>query len=121
VTTRRLVANDPALPLDINVMGQSPHVVAYRMWFKKPGQTAWTRFAEGHTSDDISDHHTAGPFEDETKISYWLGIAGNAGTDYRAVVTFSQSGKIVEGGMCSEEGRTDANGGAESKTEVTLT
>jgi len=121
VITRRLVANDPTVPLDVNVLGQSPHVVAYRMWYQKPGESGWTKFAEGHTSDDISDHNTVGPFEDKTKISYWLGISGKPGSDYRAVVTFAQNGKIVDGGMCQEEGRTDGNGGATLESEVTLT
>lgn len=119
--TRRMVANDPAKPIDVNVVGQSPHVVAYRMWYQKPGETGWTKFAEGHTSDDVSDHYTAGPFADRTKISYWLGIAGKPQSEYRAVVTFAQDGKIVDGGMCQEEGRTDANGGAVKETEATLT
>jgi hypothetical protein len=116
----RPIQNDPDSPMEINIVGQSPHVFAYRFWAREPGADEWKVIAEGHTADDEPDFHSTGPFPDQSRIAYWVGIGGNPETDYRAVVTFSQDGAVVHGGAEILTGRTSDKGGAVEEREVVL-
>ena len=49
------VANDPNIAMDLNIVGQSPHVFAYRFWHRAPDASDWKEFALGDTEDDIPD------------------------------------------------------------------
>ncbi len=118
---QRSISNDPTHQMDINVVSNSPHVVAYRIWHAPPGSSTWTVITEGHTADQKSDHHAEGPFEDGGRLYYWLGIGGKAKSAFTAAVIFSQNGRIVDGGMCDESGKTDDEGAAIRETEVFLT
>ena len=45
---------DPSAPIDVEVVGETPHVLAYRLWTKAPGEDRWTVAAEGHSEDGVS-------------------------------------------------------------------
>lgn len=114
----RLLRRDPAKGIEINVIGRSPHVVAYRMWLKKPGETVWTKIGEGHTADNKPDFLTVAPAGDDTELDYALSIGGNANTTYRAIVTFAQDGKVLEDGTNLHTGKTDGVGFASDASRV---
>jgi hypothetical protein len=84
-------------------------VVTYRIWFKEPGDQTWTKVGDGHTGDGFPGHHVAGPLVDRTLVAYYLIIVGNAHTDFVALVTLSQDGKLLPGGSCVESGRLNDN------------
>jgi len=115
------IRHDATKEVQISVVSRSPHVVAYRLWFKRPGDAAWTRIGDGTTADDVPDSVTSGPFPDGTLIAYWLGIGGNANTKYRTLVIFSQEGNVLPGGTCIEEDKVDADGLAVVEGYVELT
>ena len=114
------VANDADKPIDINFAGQTPHVFAYRMWYRRPGEESWTKFAEGHTEDDQADHHRTGPHPDGTKIASMVAVGGKKSSLYRFLLIFSQDGQVVQGGIIRESGKTSADGGALKSTRVVL-
>jgi hypothetical protein len=114
------VANDEGLPHDINFVGQSPHVFAYRMWFRRPDEEEWTEFALGDTEDDVPDHHATGPHPDGTRIAINVAVGGKPSSTFRFVVTFSQDGAIAQGGTFVESGRTGQNGGGSCKLMIVL-
>jgi hypothetical protein len=110
---------NPALPIDLNVVGQSPHVMVYRIWVMLPGQ-AWQKVATGSTADDIADHQSAGPYPEGTKLAYWFGVAGAPSSTWQGLLSISQQGKIVPGGACLEQGTTNAKGAAVREDQVTF-
>lgn len=112
------VANGDTTAHDVNFVGQSPHVFAYRMWFRRPADEEWTEFALGDTEDDVPDHHTTGPHPDGTRIAINVAVGGKPRSTFRFVVTFSQNGEVVQGGMFVESGRTGENGGGSCKVGV---
>lgn len=114
------VANDPGKAIDINLVGQSPHVFVYRLWYKEPGDDGWTRIADGDTQDDIPDHHRTGPHPDETLIAAWVLVGGRKNSNYRFLVTLSQDGKLLHGGVFTLRGRTSAEGGASKPIKAVL-
>jgi hypothetical protein len=114
------VANDAGRPLDINLVGQSPHVFAYRMWFREPEAEEWTEFAAGDTEDDVPDHHVTGPHPDGTHIVMNVAVGGRPNSTFRFVVTFVQGGQAVQGGTFVKTGKTGPNGGGGRKLAVIL-
>src|SRR3954467_3903428 len=94
---------DPSARLHVNVVNQSPHVVAYKIWIKRPGQD-WTAVGQGHTADQVADFLDLDPLAKGAMLDYWFGIGGNAQTNWRALLTLSQNGRIVDGGLCDEHG-----------------
>lgn len=117
----RPIGNDAGEEMDINFAGQSPHVFAYRMWFRRPGDESWTLFGEGDTSDDVPDHQSTGPHPADTQIIVWTAVGGKPNSNYRFLLTFSQGGAIVTGGVISRSGKTSGDGGGARKTKVILT
>jgi hypothetical protein len=77
-----------------------------------PANQDWAIVAEGHTADDIPDHHQIQPLPDGARVAYWVGIGGKKTSVYRVVVTFSQQERIVPGGLEIIAGKTSAKGGA---------
>lgn len=110
---------DAGLPIDINVVGQSPHVVVYRIWVMRPG-AQWEVIGTGSTADNIADHYRVGPYAEGTKLAYWFGIAGNPNTTWQALLSIAQNGKIVPGGACLEQGKTNAKGAGVRENQVTF-
>ena len=113
------LAIDHAAALDVNVLSKSPHVVAYRLWRQEPG-TNWDMFAEGDSAAEVSDHHELSGLPGASRLAYWLGIGGNPNTQYRALVTITQAGRIVDGGSFIEEGGTNELGVAEAQAIIEL-
>jgi hypothetical protein len=109
------LANDESLPHDVSFVGQSPHVFAYRMWFRRPDDEEWTEFALGDTDDDVPDHHMTGPHPDGSRIAINVAVGGKPNSTFRFIVSFSQDGGIVQGGTFVEAGRTGDNGGGSCK------
>jgi hypothetical protein len=116
----RSMQNDASLPLDINVVGLSPHAFGYKFWAKVPGAADWAVIGEGQTEDDVPDSFASGPFPDGTRIAYWTGVGGRKNSDFRLVVTFSQDGRIVVGGVDELRGRTTDHGGGVVERESIL-
>ena len=114
------VENDSDKPIDINFVGQSPHVFAYRIWYRLPGEDSWTIIGDGDTQDDVPDYHGTGPHIDGTQIAIMVAIGGKKNSMYRYLITFSQDGAIAQGGAIQERGRTSADGGAVRTTKVVL-
>ena len=106
---------DASQPIDINVVGQSPHVVVYRIWVMLPG-AQWQVIGTGSTADNIHQ----GPYPVSTKLAYWFGIAGNPATTWQTLLSIAQNGKIVPGGACLQQGQTNAKGAAVREDQVTF-
>ena len=115
--TKRTAEVDPVPKVQVNVVNQSPHVVAYKIWVKVPGAD-WQTVAEGQTADDIADFYTLGPYPKGTLLDYWFGVGGNPLTAWSALLSLSQGGHIVPGGSCGESGTTDDAGIDVRETEV---
>jgi hypothetical protein len=113
--------NDPALPISINFLGQSPHVFVYRFWKKEPGETKFKVIRDGDTVDTVPDQFDVGPFPDGTRIAWYVGLAGKSKSAYRFSVIFSQAGTVPPGGARTHNGRTRDTGAAEVEDEVVLT
>ncbi|HEY7470897.1 MAG TPA: hypothetical protein VIE68_00985 [Gemmatimonadota bacterium] len=111
---------DPALAIDLEVAGETPHVFAYRVWTKAPDADRWTVAAEGHSEDGVPDVHAIGPFARGTLVAWWLGVGGPAGSWFRAALRFRQRGQLLEGGERRLRGRTNAAGGAVRSGEARL-
>ena len=111
---------DPTLPIDVDVAGETPHVVAYRLWTKAPGEDRWTVAAEGHSEGGTTGSHAIGPLAIGTLVAWWLGIGGRPGSWFRAAVRFGQGGALLEGGEHRVRGRTNDRGGAVRSGEAQL-
>jgi len=112
---------DDGVDLDVNITSGSPHVIAYILWTRRPGDADWTEVARGNTSDNVSDHHIIkAPLPKGSRLTYWLGMGDGPGTKCRGIVTLAQNGKVVPDGLCIEDGKTDSNGVYVVETEVTL-
>ena len=114
------IANDPSQALDINIVGQTPHIFAYRIWVKEPGAADWTEIAVGDTADSVPDHHLTGPHPDGTLISIAYAVGGKPKSNFRVLSTFSQGGAMVTGGAVTESGQTSASGGGARISRITL-
>jgi hypothetical protein len=112
----------PAEVLVVRVRFDSPHVVAYRLWLQRPGQPR-ELFAEGTDQDTaaVTGHtHQIGPVPSGTKILYLFIFVGNPGTTFSGQLTLEQDGQVIEHGLHTEEGQTDADGVEVRRKEVTL-
>lgn len=106
--------------LTIDVVGQSPHAFGYKVWKKEPTDADWQDVTEGQTADDIPDAIDLGPFPTATRLAYWIGVGGHAISYYRVVVSLSQDGHVLRGGMHVVEGRTSTSGAAAQEAEAVL-
>jgi len=116
----RTAVIDPARSVGVNVACESPHVIAYKFWLMLPGGS-WQVVAKGQTGDNVADFFNVDPSPRGTRLAYWLGIGGNANTAFRAVVTLSQDGQMVPGGLCLESGSTNDDNVAQLQNEVDFT
>jgi hypothetical protein len=98
----------PADLIDINVGGMSPHVVAYKLWWRDAAAD-WTLVGEGSTGDQQPDHFQR-PFTTGAQLYYWIGVGGKPNSSYQAIVTLSQGGKVLPNGLVDVSGKTDASG-----------
>jgi hypothetical protein len=114
------VSNDSSVKHDINFIGQSPHVFAYRIFIKRPQDDDFVEFAVGDTDDDIPDHFATDPLPDATRVIMNVAVGGARNSAFRYVVTFSQNGAVVLGGTLLRNGRTRANGGGGDQISLIL-
>jgi hypothetical protein len=112
--------NDPSQPIGMNFVGASPHVFVYRVWKKEPADAKFVLVRDGDTVDTIPDHFNLGPYPDNTRIAYWIGIAGKPNSTCRIAVVFAQAGKIPAGGLNKHQSTTSAKGGAVVENEAVL-
>ena len=112
---------DNATPMDVNVVCQSLHVVAYRVWHRRPSVSKeWKIVGDGQTADDKADHFQLNVTRDD-EIAYWLGIGGTKpNIPYAVVITLAQAGKVLDGGALVETGPTDGEGVAVVNDGATL-
>jgi hypothetical protein len=99
---------NPALPIDINVSGMSPHVFAYRLWWRD-GTSDWSQIGEGSTGDQQPDHFRQS-FSSGAQLFHWIGVAGNPNSVYSGIITLSQDGRVLPNGLVSVDGQTNAKG-----------
>jgi hypothetical protein len=111
---------DPTVPIDVEVVGETPHVLAYKVWTKAPGEDRWTVAAEGHSEDEVPDAHAVGPLALGTLVAWWLGVGGRPESWFRAAIRFRQGGEILAGGERRVRGRTGSRGGAVRSGEAPI-
>lgn len=107
---KNLKLYNPDTPVTWNIVVNSIHVIAYKLWKQKPESDEWEVLSEGSSTDNIADN---GQFNVEagTKFAYWLGIASTmTNTNYNISLVLSQEQKILEGGMIEETGQTNDDG-----------
>ena len=112
---------DHTIPIDVNFVSRSPHVVAYRLWRQDAANGPWIMLGEGHTADHVPDLVNVSPSPVGSRLAYWLGIGGNPNTQYQGLVTVAQNGRIVDGGSLLENGRVNSQGVAEAHAFIDLT
>lgn len=115
---------DPTKPIVVSVTFHSPHVVAYRLWYKRPGDTAYTVFATGTDSEpsNPSSHaHMVSSLPAGSDIVYLAWLSGNDSTPYRIEVSLMQNDQAVADGYFVLQGTTDGDGFAQEKDTISLT
>jgi hypothetical protein len=120
MATATPIPSDPALPISINFVGQSPHVFVYRFWKKEPGDAEFVVVQDGDTADEVPDHFDVGPYPAGTTIAYFVGLAGKRKSAYRFTVIFAQDSRVLAGGARIHNGRTSDKGGAVVEDQVAL-
>lgn len=120
MATATSVQNDAGKTIGINFVGQSPHVFVYRFWKKEPGDGKFKAIRDGDTVDETPDHFDCGRYPDDTRIAYWVAIAGNPKTAFRFSIIFAQESRIPVGGNITHNGTTTVKGGAVIEHEVVL-
>jgi hypothetical protein len=114
---------DPSSPIQVNVQLDSPDVISYRLFFKRPSDSGWTVFANGTDEDaaTASGHtYTVGPLPSGSKIGYRFLISGNPVTAFRIRVDVGQHGSLLPNGHVPVAGTTDGSGVAVRQGEVSL-
>ena len=114
----RTVAIDHTKPLTVSITAQSVHVVRYKVWKRPDAATPWQDVGNGTTEDNVVDSHDLGIMPAGSSIVYWLGIGGPPKSKHKVHVIFIQDGKVLNGGLSSEEGDTDAKGAAVAERKV---
>jgi hypothetical protein len=104
-------AYDPTKKIQFQVVPQSPHTCAWRLWHALPGATTWTQLGKGTKN---TAQTSFGPFPTGTKLLHTLLIGGNANTDWKIEVRTLQDGnplacapQIETGFMTSTIARRD--------------
>lgn len=120
MTEESAIHADPTAPVDVEVVGETPHVLAYKVWTKAPGEDRWSVAAEGHSEDGIPDAHAVGPLALGTLVAWWVGVGGPPQSWFRATIRFRQAGEILEGGDRRMRGRTGSRGGAVRSGEAPI-
>jgi hypothetical protein len=110
---------DPTQPLDVTVRIDSPHVVVYRLWFQRPGETDFTEFATGDDQSPNPASYSVGPLPRGSTVRYLMLIAGNPRTAYRIELGVEQRGAAVAQPVVLAA-VTDDDGAASESGEVAL-
>lgn len=112
---------DPAASIEVNFVSRSKHVVAYRLWDRDTAQEQWQVVADGHTADHIPDLVSVPKVPRGAQLAFWLAIGGDPNSQYEALVTVSQRGKILDHGSLIERGGANDKGVAEVQVLIDLT
>ena len=114
---------DPTRPIAVLVEIDSPQVVVYRLWFRRPGETLWTVFATGtdeEATNPSAHQHVVGPLPAGSRLAYHVIFSGNPVTSFRVRLTASQDGRPLDGGEVMIDGTTDGSGVAARQGEIQL-
>jgi hypothetical protein len=95
--------------VEFNLVVDSPHVVAYRIWTRTSDQDPWQDVHGGKTGD-LKPEFNALSVTSGTRLAYWLGVGGNPGTRFRVILTLGQDGQLLANGTLVVEGTTDDSG-----------
>ena len=121
MSERHRVANDPGKPMVFSFAGRSPHVFAYRVWVKRPGDEEWTDpGCTGDTQDDVPDSCDLGALPDGTLMDIPIAIGGKKESRYEGAVIFTQDGAVCHGGVRPFSGTTSDDGGGAEYLRVVL-
>ena len=114
---------DPTRPLDIEVSFESPHVVLYRLWIRRPGEETWTVIASGTDdaeSNPSAHRHRLPPLPRGSQVAVLMNLSGNPESAFRARLELLQEGDTLVGGAHTFRGITDAEGFVMRRKEVEL-
>ncbi len=121
MSERHRVGNDAGQSVVFSFAGRSPHVFAYKVWLKRPGDDDWTDpGCTGDTQDDVPDSCDLGPLPDGTVLDIPVAIGGNEESQYKGDVVFTQGGAVCHGGVVPFSGKTSGDGGGAEYLRVVL-
>jgi hypothetical protein len=83
------VAHDPVKSIVVTVSLESPQVVDYRLWYKRPADPAWTVFANGDHQKPLESFPVA-PLPANSEMAYHIRFIGNPESAFRARITLTQ-------------------------------
>jgi hypothetical protein len=81
--------HDPTKPIVVTVSLESPQVVDYRLWYKRPTDPAWTVFANGDHQKPLNSF-PVDPLPADSELAYHIRFIGNPETAFRARITLAQ-------------------------------
>ena len=110
---------DPTRPLAVTIRIDSPQVVAYRLWFRRPGESDWTEFATGDDQSPNPSTYPVGPLPRGSALRYFALISGNPQSAYRLDLAVAQGGAPIQPPLLLT-GTTDVDGTASERGEVDL-
>jgi hypothetical protein len=113
------ILRNEASNVNWNIVLNTPHAVAYRLWTKQSGED-WQVIAEGGLADDTVD---AGEFTAErgTQFAYWLGIGSDKPQSrFDISIVLTQDNVVLVDGIMQESGRVDDEGIAQRLETVTF-
>lgn len=98
-----------AVAIDVNIGAMTPHVVAYKLWWRETANPTWVVIAQGTTGDQTPDfcQHAFGL---GAQLFYWFGVAGKPNSAYDGIITIGQDGKVLMNGLVSVPGTTNGKG-----------
>lgn len=97
------------VPIDINIGGMTRHVVAYKLWWRDGANPNWAVIGQGTTGDQTPDF-CQHDFSPGAQLFYWFGVAGKPNSEYDAIITIGQDGKVLVNGLVSMIGITNGKG-----------
>jgi hypothetical protein len=100
---------DPQVPIEINISGMTPHVFAYKLWWRDAANNTWMAFGQGNTGDQLPDFLQR-PFTKGAQLFHWIGVAGRQTSQYDGIITVAQNGKVMQNGLIHVTGQTNAKG-----------
>jgi len=100
---------DQTLPIDINLSGLTPHVFAYKLWWRDIGSPAWVVVGQGSTGDQTPDFYQHA-FAPGGQLFHWVGVAGRPNSNYDGIITIGQGGAVLMNGLVHVKGVTNAKG-----------
>jgi hypothetical protein len=98
----------PTLPIEVTIVASSPHVVAYKLWWRDT-TSDWTVIGEGATEEQSKDHYQR-PFTKGAQLLYLLGIGGRPSSNFQVIVILSQDGEALPNGCVFVSGTTNTKG-----------